>query len=387
MFENREALFAGHNKMFDIVGLLYETVHDTQTWPAALAAIAATFQAHGGGLIFRDELNPGGMVNAEYQLEPSMIESYNAYYGPLDVWFAASRHVLPGTATLSTDLVSNHSTRKTEFYQDFLKPNHIEHQCGILLEREGSRFGVLTLTRGKDGEAFSREDVERLNTLTPHLQRVLRLNAEFSRMQAKVSGLMQALGALDRIVFGLSVEGAVVFSSRRAEDFLIAGRGLACTGGRLRLQGIRQDIEFQAMVATASARVLRTSIETQAVSFTLPDLTVLRIVAMPYFGGGAGSDNTPLGALLFIDDASTQPSSRAEILRALYGLTPTELRIVQPLAAGLDVKAIAATIGTNENLVRFHLKNVFRKMGTRRQAEVIKTVLSLPADSAPVALF
>jgi DNA-binding CsgD family transcriptional regulator len=385
MFNNREELFTGRGELFDLIGLLYETVGEARLWPQALAAIAESFQAQCGGIIFRDELTPGGTVNVDYQFDPANIDSYHAYYGPLDVWFAASRHVLSGTAMLSTDFVANHDLKKTEFYNDFLKSAHIEHQCGILLEREGSRFGALTLTRGADQKAFRRDDVERLTALTPHLRRVLRLNTEISKIQTKVSGLVQMLDALDRIVFGLSVDGRVLFSSSRAEIFLSSDRGISRTGDRLRLQGVRQDIEFQAMLVAASIRGCREFCNALGATFVLPNLTSLRIVALPYLGGPIGLGSARLGTLLFVDDGSSQPASRSEILRVLYGLTPTELRIVQLLVAGQDVKTIAGTIATNQNLVRFHLKNVFRKMGAGRQSDVIKAVLSLPADTVSMA--
>jgi DNA-binding CsgD family transcriptional regulator len=83
-------------------------------------------------------------------------------------------------------------------------------------------------------------------------------------------------------------------------------------------------------------------------------------------------------ALVFVSDPETQ-RTQADVLRTLYGLTPAEATVASLLAEGKSVKEIADRTTVRENSVRIHLKKIFDKTGTKRQAELVKVVLSGPA--------
>jgi DNA-binding CsgD family transcriptional regulator len=73
------------------------------------------------------------------------------------------------------------------------------------------------------------------------------------------------------------------------------------------------------------------------------------------------------------ESSSTPPG---EILRKVLGLTPAETRLALALASGQSLRehaeAVKITIGT----ARQHLKRVLEKSGVRRQAELVRLVLS-----------
>ncbi|ASN51178.1 LuxR C-terminal-related transcriptional regulator [Sinomonas sp. R1AF57] len=85
----------------------------------------------------------------------------------------------------------------------------------------------------------------------------------------------------------------------------------------------------------------------------------LRMEAMP----GWGADvfvSLPL-------DAPKPPSREA----AEWGLGEREEQVLQLLEGGLRNRAIAAELGVSENTVKFHLRNLFRKLGVGSRAEAI----------------
>lgn len=59
-----------------------------------------------------------------------------------------------------------------------------------------------------------------------------------------------------------------------------------------------------------------------------------------------------------------------------FGLTAAEAKIALALASGASVPEAAATLGLSTNTVKTHLRKVFAKTGTSRQAELAR-VLSL----------
>ncbi|RJF86410.1 LuxR family transcriptional regulator [Oleomonas cavernae] len=61
----------------------------------------------------------------------------------------------------------------------------------------------------------------------------------------------------------------------------------------------------------------------------------------------------------------------ASMLQGLFDLSPTEARVARKIAGGQNIEAVAAALGTSRETVRHHLKVVFQKTGTNRQAELV----------------
>lgn len=111
----------------------------------------------------------------------------------------------------------------------------------------------------------------------------------------------------------------------------------------------------------------------------LPDATLpveragdrlpLQALVVRLRGGGA-----PRVAVLVADPESADPPS-AEALRHLFGLTPTEARLAQLVAAGLAPKDAARRLGVAWNTVRRHLRSLFAKTGTSRQGELVRLIV------------
>ena len=66
------------------------------------------------------------------------------------------------------------------------------------------------------------------------------------------------------------------------------------------------------------------------------------------------------------------------ILRNLYGLTAAEIAVAERLMNGDTPQQAAAALGIKLSTARFHLGALFRKTDTRRQAELVRLLLSLP---------
>jgi DNA-binding CsgD family transcriptional regulator len=85
-------------------------------------------------------------------------------------------------------------------------------------------------------------------------------------------------------------------------------------------------------------------------------------------------------ALVFVTDTRQPARSRSAVMQQLYRLTPSEARVADRLLDGLDVRETADHLGITSETCRFHLKRIFAKTGTRRQAELIRLMLSLPGQ-------
>lgn len=82
--------------------------------------------------------------------------------------------------------------------------------------------------------------------------------------------------------------------------------------------------------------------------------------------------------MVFLTTQNAQMPLSPAALNAMFDLTPTEARVARHLASGLRPDEIAEEMCVAPTTIAFHLRNVFAKTGTHRQAELVALLLSLP---------
>jgi DNA-binding CsgD family transcriptional regulator len=65
-----------------------------------------------------------------------------------------------------------------------------------------------------------------------------------------------------------------------------------------------------------------------------------------------------------------------ELLRCHFGLTPSEARLALHLVAGETLRSAEATLSMTYETARTHLKSIFQKTGTCRQAELVVVIVT-----------
>jgi DNA-binding CsgD family transcriptional regulator len=130
------------------------------------------------------------------------------------------------------------------------------------------------------------------------------------------------------------------------------------------------DITVRSWTAQAGGAVLITR---------RPPLRPLQVVVSPFCPGTLLNESQAT-ALVQFSDPSANPRPRSAILRALYGLTPTESRLADLLLQGLEVQQAADRMKTTLETARFNLKRVLAKTGASRQSELMRLMLSLPGQ-------
>jgi DNA-binding CsgD family transcriptional regulator len=63
--------------------------------------------------------------------------------------------------------------------------------------------------------------------------------------------------------------------------------------------------------------------------------------------------------------------------RAAIGISPSELTVLQEIAAGLSNKEIAARLKVSPNTVKTHAGRLFEKLGAKRRTDAVKKAREL----------
>ncbi|WP_247326751.1 LuxR C-terminal-related transcriptional regulator [Bradyrhizobium sp. 141] len=82
-------------------------------------------------------------------------------------------------------------------------------------------------------------------------------------------------------------------------------------------------------------------------------------------------------ALLFVSKAALDTIVAPDLVRKLFKLTSTELRVLLSIVEIGGVPDVARSMGIAETAIKTHLVRIFAKTGTKRQADLVRLVAAI----------
>lgn len=202
-------------------------------------------------------------------------------------------------------------------------------------------------------------------------------NGDASRLGARVVHL--ALHTLvENFEQGVAVvdrAGRVQFLNRAAHGLIAAGL-LRLEGGYLRTATLTDGMTLQRFIGGCAAGHGSRSTRLVGENGTL-------LVAACAIDDSQGPAACSV-LLRFTDPAGVRVVDRS-VLQSQFGFTPSEAALAVDILAGHDLASSASRRGTSANTARAHLRRIFEKTGTRRQAELMRLLLLCPQTIDPDA--
>jgi DNA-binding CsgD family transcriptional regulator len=235
-----------------------------------------------------------------------------------------------------------------------------------------SRFSTLSLNT-----PFSRPDVtpaelDFLGRLAPHVRRAVHIGDLFGYEAVGTVALETALEMLSVAVLVIDESTTVLHANNAAREVLAKGSPLACVKGKLR--SASQEVQNALLAAVARIAAGEANLGPHGIGIPLlhdaPHATALAHILPLKLDSVRQAANRNATAVLFITSASAGPQLAAETVAGLYGLTPTEARVMIEVASGRNRQAAARALGMAPSTVKSHLERVFAKTGTSSQAEL-----------------
>lgn len=377
MYSNPEELFGGTGQLLSLIETIYAAVQQPSLWSEVLEGIAEA--VHGESTVLFAS-SPEYQLVSIGRMDPAAWDAYLTHYASINPLAQPCDKMFPvGTVRYGHLAMTDPDLVGTEFYSDFFSPNNMHYSMGIKVPLGTLPPTYISCQRPRSKGAFSEREGLVFETLLPHLQRALMLHSQFARMQSTVVGLEAALDAFGHAVFGLDHHGRVVFANGQAEKMVRSGEAIRIFDRKLSAVISEQNHNLQ--IAVSDVIALDTDTCSPSGVHLLIDRrsgeSSLRVTATPFRSQLRGT-STQLAALVFVSDAAGRPQSRAAALRALYALSPTEARVADLLLQGLEIKELANAMKITLETARFQTKRVLAKTGTRRQAELMRLMLSLP---------
>lgn len=366
--------------------LLYGTVVQPGLWIPAMETFADMIGGTSGLLSSFDQTDGTGPTEIA-RIDPAMSALYANHFARLNPFTKVpSRRVLASTWRLSMstdeDRMPKEEFVRTEYYNDFLKPQSIHSTLMIRLGLHGAVGTVLSIQRPEAGGQFSRRDLEIATYYHPHLIRAYNLSRKLAMNRALGQGLAAVFDRSSQGLFLLDDTALILRANLAGEALLARNCGLSVFGGRLTASNTNVAKQLRALVAL-SAEVDEERRTAGSMVIPRPDGSrPLALTAAPLRAEAGPVILSRPCVLICVTDPEAALSLSERRLKELFSLTRAESRLALALFEGAALRQAAAKLGISIHTARVQLSSIFEKTGVDRQS----ALMSLLTRSAVLGL-
>mgnify|MGYP002737279548 CR=1 FL=1 len=365
-----------------VVSGFYEASMDPKLWPEVLGKLRDALHADAAAVISHDFEQGRGQLDHSVSIDAMFVTAYREFYCRQNAWLQRPEHFRhPGTVLTSRQLMDSVTLVETDFYRYWLRPQNLYHHLFGVLETQGSQVTLLSFARARDKGAFWEDDSELLFRLLPSLRQGLRAGGTMRRVQDVERILLDTLDVMPIGIALLGCSGVILNANRTAREIIDSEEALYLGSGGLGLKLPAGRFRFRDFLAGSSGD-LKPDPGGETHTFSVPregGRRPLTLLIMPIKDRTQRRADRDPGAVLFIGDPERPVDIDPRQLVRMYNLSRAEARVAVLLARGMRLDQSAQHLGLTYETVRKHLKQIFAKTGTDRQAELVRTLVTGPS--------
>lgn len=351
---------------------LYRGVEDPEVWANALIQIGEALRAPVIALHTFDLVEKTGVAVGISGVPLNLEQTYNAGLSRLNVWMGRARgRIVAGGIVVSDDLLPEDELLSSDWYEEILRPLGIHRSIGAVVAIERNISDTILFGRPRSHGPYQEEDRRLLLSLVPHLQNVQRVRRRIAALDAEFGSLSSMLDALGHGVLLGEPDGRVSFLNPAARSILDLRDGLTLRADGLHAAVCSEDEVLRHVIGHASARSPAAGRTQRMLKISRPSgARPFEVLVLPLPSSSPVGGPSQPGTLILLHDPDSTPHSAVASLRAAFGLTPAEALVAELVAEGMDLATVAAKLQIALDTARTHLKRVFAKTNTHRQAEL-----------------
>lgn len=368
--------------LMEILSGFHEASADPKLWPKCLVALSDALGAKVCAIASHDFETGTGRIEHSVYINKASIASYAERYGRLNIFLQQDEYFrAPGTVWTDEQILMENELVDTPFYLEWLKPLGLHHHLFGILDRRRNVVTYLFLGRGEIHGPFSDGILSLFRRLLPNLQRAFRSGQSLHEAHEihKV-----AANVLDVVPIGVLIAGPsgnIIEANQRAEGILAACAELSVGKSGLEIDHHGRRLRLRDLIGSEKSKTAKDRDDgIRAFSIQRPSgQKPLSILIAPVDGANDMRSPDEPAAIVFLGDPGYAVNIDQPRLCELYGLTRAEARVASLLANGYRLEETAESLGLVYETARKHLKHVFGKTGTDRQAELIRMLVTGPA--------
>jgi DNA-binding CsgD family transcriptional regulator len=367
---------------------IYQAGMDASRWPTFMESLASTLHAGYGTLWVHDfgetpiQSQDDGLedISVTVGLDEPARAQYQEHYAALNVWVPNTSQLKEGTVTVSSALYPDRLLEQTEFYDGYLRPHDLFFALGSSVVKRGTRDVKMGFVRSAQAGAYSGEELRLVRQLMPHLKNAVVLNRQLHRLRLLAGSAVAALELVPIGVILLTQAGLLMHANCRAHELSRRTRSLDfAADGSIHAASAGATSTLQDLICGALRSSLGKSLEDggtlQLVGPGGRKLQVL-VTPLPAWSGWFGGEAM---AAIFCSDPDAVVGRLSQRLQAIYRMTSAEAQLTEALVNGQSLSQYAQARCVTMNTLRTQLKSATAKAGAKRQADLVRIVLTGPA--------
>ena len=362
---------------------LYAAAYDDGRWLNAARLISKVVQSRGHAL---------ACVRGNSQRDADLLFVRSCFDGERrdvlerayfrDAWMIDEsvpriRHLRHGELTPVCDLYTEAERESSPVYNEVRAKAATQNGLVVRLAGPAESHMVWNLADSLVPGGWSSAQLDTITRVLPHVQQFALTRqavGDATALGNSASGLLNNGGCG---VIQLDGSGRIVVVNDVARELLRKADRLCDQDGFLKARVRADDTQLQQLVARALPRPGGQPAAGMTTLGSWPAKTRLVVEISPT--GDLRWDFRPQQVAVIV--RVVDPGLRLEIdpgvPAAALGLTRAESKIAIMLAAGHNVKGIAALTSRSESTIRWHLHRIYRKLRINRQPELVQRVVAL----------
>ncbi len=354
----------------EAVARIHEAATVPQHWDAALEAIVSVVEGSRAALL---EIDAAGRLCGMSQVghDPATARAYARDFYAIDPTRELALLSPAHTAVTSYQQFPG-SFRRRHAYFDFARQVDIGDVVGLNCPDARGGKAILGVQRSVRAKAYGEEEKGLLELLGRHLAIARKVSLRLGEAWSAAAEIQSGFACLSFPAFIVEASAWVRHANPAAESLIGRSKKMVVRGGRLRAADSSAESHLQRAIRAAAAEPGRAC----AFALHLDGGRAATVLAAPLAAElkVAAHGRAPL-ALVLVDAGEADPHAIAWRMRQAYGLTPAEARVAARVALGQTLEEIGLAMRVKPPTLRTHLRNIFGKTGTRRQAELVSLVL------------
>ena len=368
----------------DVIGAIYDCTLDPTRWERTLLDITQVMSAESAILSLNDFRHDRQLIDKSVGWGKFGIEERQKHipeiHARLTEWFAKGpplNEPFVASRQLAPDYL-----QQSLYVRHCLKPLGIVDIMHQFLMYTPLHFSELVIGRHMRHGPVTDREIEIGALLLPHLRRAVTISNVLNVRAIERSRMAEALDVLRCGVVLTNSEGKILHANRSAEHMLQGGTPVQGTGGILTAKEPAAAAELRDAIDLAARDEIRLGKTGLAVCLSGPDGPPLFAHVLPMNGSELRTQLQPEAVAAVVVGTSMTtaldltPDETKEYLRRRFGLTSAEADVAMEVLNGDGREAIGAQLGISMTTVRTHLSHIFEKTGVRRQAELVRVLMS-----------
>jgi DNA-binding CsgD family transcriptional regulator len=372
----------GEEQLFQLLDMVYRAATDAGAWPMMLGFLCQVTRSTAASFFHADSKAADGGFCFLHGLDMSVASQYLERHQNSDPRLQFALQHDPGWIYSDQHPAVFNRFLSSSAYREYYRPYEIPvYLMGTTLRDEPAGRAALNVNRPWRGGVYDGDEQQLFERLLTHVQRALGVHRQVSHLRVANQTMTDGF---DQLAFGvvfLDRFERVLHVNRVAARVLEGDDVLQVRERRLEALGAGAAQRLERALARALVGSSLTGVRSaeSIMLFRSDGRRPLAVLVAPVQSSiGPGWSVPGCAAVVFMREAELANSS-LELIAASFGLTPRETQLAAGLMGGRSLEAIAEELRVARETLRTYLKGLFRKTGTRRQAELVAVLLSHPA--------